>query len=53
VWRRGSEVEPEPAFDRQPANDLIRKIVDRDGKLNRVLEILEEDDEEEGTDADA
>jgi hypothetical protein len=47
VWRR-SDAEPEqPAFDRQTADDLIRKIMDCDEKLNRILDIMEEDDEEE------
>ena len=47
MWRRHAEPEPEPAFDRQTADDLIRKIMDCDVKLNRILEILEDNDEEE------
>ena len=50
VWRRRPE--PEPALDRQTADDLIRKIMDCDDKVERVLEILEGEDEEEETDTD-
>jgi hypothetical protein len=50
VWRRRPE--PEPALDRQTADDLIRKIMDCDDKVERVLEILEDGDEEEEADTD-
>jgi hypothetical protein len=46
VWRR-----PEPALDRETEDGIIRKLMDIDAKLRRVLIALEVDDEEEENDS--
>jgi hypothetical protein len=50
--RRQQPEEAEPGFDWKTANDLIDKAMAMDAKLDRVLELLEEDDDDEqsGTD---
>jgi hypothetical protein len=40
-WRR------EPALDRETVDGIIRKLMDIDAKLERVLRHLEEDDDED------
>jgi hypothetical protein len=42
VWRR-----PEPALDREIVDGIIRKLMAIDAKLDRIIEKLEIDDEEE------
>jgi hypothetical protein len=42
VWRRR-----EPPLDRETVDGIIRKLMDIDEKLNRVLAHLEENDGEE------
>ena len=42
MWRR-----PEPAFDRETIDGIIRKLMEIDEKLNRILKELDIDDEEE------
>jgi hypothetical protein len=45
VWRRR-----EPGLDRETVDGIIRKLMDIDAKLQRVLIALEVDDEEEEDD---
>jgi hypothetical protein len=42
---------PEPALDRETVDGIIRKLMDIDAKLGRVLIALEVDDEEEENDS--
>jgi uncharacterized protein YxjI len=42
VWRRD-----EPPLDRDTVDGIIRKLMEIDQKLNRILEELNIDDEEE------
>jgi hypothetical protein len=46
VWRRR-----EPELDRETVDGIIKNLMAIDAKLNRVLEKLEIDDEEEEDDA--
>jgi hypothetical protein len=46
VWRR-----PDPALDRETVDGIIRMLMEIDAKLDRILERLEIDDEEEEDDA--
>jgi hypothetical protein len=45
VWRR-----PEPPLDRETVDGIIRKLMEIDEKLTRVLVALEVDDGEEEED---
>jgi hypothetical protein len=42
VWRR-----PEPVLDRETLDGIIRKLMEIDAKLNRILRRLDIDEEEE------
>ena len=49
MWRR-----PEPGLDWHTANRMIEKIMSIDAKVDRILELLEEEDDDEevaGTDS--
>jgi hypothetical protein len=46
VWRR----RPEPALDRETVDGIIRKLMEIDAKLNRILRRLDIDEEEEEED---
>ena len=43
VWR---SKRPEPALDRETVDGIIRKLMDMDAKLDRILDRLEEEDDE-------
>lgn len=45
MWRR--QPEPEPGLDWHTANELIDMIMGMDAKLDRILELLEEEDDGE------
>jgi hypothetical protein len=47
VWLR----RPEPALDRETVDGIIRKLMEIDTKLERILEELEIDEEEDDDDA--
>ena len=38
---------PEPVLDRETVDGIIRKLMDMDAKLDRILDHLEEDDDAE------
>jgi hypothetical protein len=42
MWRR-----PEPPLDNETVNSIIRKLMEMDTKLDRLLELQGEDDAEE------
>jgi hypothetical protein len=47
VWLR----RPEPALDRETVDGIIRKLMEIDTKLERILEELEIDEDEDDDDA--
>ena len=47
MWLR----RPEPALDRETVDGIIRKLMEIDTKLERILEALEIDEDEDDDDA--
>jgi hypothetical protein len=52
VWWRRSPA-PESTFDQETVGGIIRKLMEIDSKVDRVLELLEDEDGEEEADTDA